>query len=212
MMGTVWLRLSPEQDHIQPFINAIVSFPRNRLRKQRTELTSDIVLRLRIHVLHGSRLRPSLPRRPRYLYQGARERLIRRVAVHSVQFHYWTSLFMYVSLSLSLSLAPPPNIYTRYIYKMLIENSHHLRPNLHPHLLPQQLSTNSLRLLHLPHVALPGPSRRRVARSPRDVALPELRHRAGPRGVRQRPLDERGRVPRLAYHFEPVLEIRFPLY
>lgn len=95
---------------------------------------------------------------------------------------------------------------------MLIENSHHLRPNLHPHLLPQQLPTNSLRLLHLPHVALPGPSRRRVARSPRDVAVPELRHRAGPRGVRQRALDERGRVPRLAYHFESVLEICFPLY
>jgi hypothetical protein len=26
MMGTVWLRLHPSQDSIQPFINAIVSF------------------------------------------------------------------------------------------------------------------------------------------------------------------------------------------
>lgn len=25
MMGTVWLRLSPNQEHIQPFVNAIVS-------------------------------------------------------------------------------------------------------------------------------------------------------------------------------------------
>lgn len=24
MMGTVWLRLHPEQDYIQPFVNAIV--------------------------------------------------------------------------------------------------------------------------------------------------------------------------------------------
>lgn len=28
MMGTVWLRLHPSQDYIQPFINAIVSFRR----------------------------------------------------------------------------------------------------------------------------------------------------------------------------------------
>lgn len=61
-MGTVWLRLHPAQDYIQPFVNAIVStlFHRRRVKK----LTStNPVFRLSFHVLHGCCLRTRLPRR-----------------------------------------------------------------------------------------------------------------------------------------------------
>jgi len=67
MMGTVWLRLSPTQSHIQPFINAIVS----AVSKARAStLTKGQVLWFRIHVVHGSRLCAVILGRPRYVHQG----------------------------------------------------------------------------------------------------------------------------------------------
>lgn len=62
MMGTVWLRLHPAQDYIQPFINAIVGKPFHKRRAKKLT-TIDPVLRLSFHVLHGCCLRPRLPRR-----------------------------------------------------------------------------------------------------------------------------------------------------
>lgn len=72
MMGTVWLRLSPQQDHIQPFVNAIVSS--SDMLPFLLSLTCNTVLRLSVHELHGCCVRPSIPRGPLNFRQGARQR------------------------------------------------------------------------------------------------------------------------------------------
>lgn len=60
MMGTVWLRLAPVQESIQPFINAIVW--EALITEYLLKLTLYIVvLWLGIHVLHGRRICPSIP-------------------------------------------------------------------------------------------------------------------------------------------------------
>lgn len=61
-MGTVWLRLHPSQEYIQPFINAIVSPP--LIHDTKIHSLIKIVLRFCFYVFHGCSLRPSIPRRP----------------------------------------------------------------------------------------------------------------------------------------------------
>ena len=68
MMGTVWLRLSPTQSHIQPFINAIVSPPS---KLEATVLIRSLVLWLCIHVIHGRCLRAIFPGGPCHVHQRA---------------------------------------------------------------------------------------------------------------------------------------------
>jgi hypothetical protein len=75
-------------------------------------------------------------------------------------------------------------------------------PNLNPllprRLLALQLPLRRSRLLHMGHVALPRSAGCRVARRLRHLHLPQFCDCACPSRLRERPLDERWRVPRLA--------------
>lgn len=87
MMGTVWLRLPATQSSIGPFTNAIVRLlVVSSACSDHPGLTKSTVLRLGVHVVHGRGLRPSLPRGPRYIHQGASEWSIRCHSVHDLKF------------------------------------------------------------------------------------------------------------------------------
>lgn len=101
MMGTVWLRLAPVQESIQPFINAIVW--EALITEYLLKLTLYIVvLWLGIHVLHGRRICASIPRRPRYFHQRTRQWPLRRYRLHDCEFRHWSPLFVLVRPPLNL--------------------------------------------------------------------------------------------------------------
>lgn len=59
MMGTVWLRLSTDQESIIPLTNAIVSTPTIQIESgSRALLTIILVLWWRLYELHGSSRSP----------------------------------------------------------------------------------------------------------------------------------------------------------
>lgn len=134
MMGTVWLRLSDAQQNIQPIINAIVCIF-PITPSYSVKLTLFPVLRLCLHVLHGGSIRASLPRRPRLVRQRARQWTLRPNRLPHLQ------------------LLDRPAI-----------SVHDLAPLLDHLILAHQPPTNRHRLLHLGNVALPGPTRSRIAR------------------------------------------------
>lgn len=155
MMGTVWLRLSADQDHIQPFINAIVSVGSvhpTGYQKKRIKLTTPTptVLRLSLHVLHGRRLRPCLPRRPCHVRQRTRQRTLRPDRLPTLKL-------------LNRPTLPLP----------------HQRPLLHRSLLADEHEPDRPGLHDLDNVAVPRPASRRVPRRAALKPLPQLRHRAG---------------------------------
>lgn len=98
MMGTVWLRMGTTQEHIQPFINAIVSpgFP------ETVSTLADLpqVLRIGFYELHGRGIRARLSRRPGYLYQGTRQWSLWRNTLHAGQLSDWTSFSLYAPITL----------------------------------------------------------------------------------------------------------------
>ena len=62
------------------------------------------------------------------------------------------------------------------------------------HLLARQLQANSWRLLHLDHVAVPRPHRRRISCRPNVLIDSSIRYSACVDGLRQRIVDERWRL------------------
>lgn len=59
MMGTVWLRLSPEGGNIQAYTNAIVRI--NDAASFTTCILNSIVFRWSVHVVHGGRIYSRVP-------------------------------------------------------------------------------------------------------------------------------------------------------
>lgn len=86
MMGTVWVRLKTEQDYIQSFVNAIVSLCAPRVLSI-GNLDVFLVLRLGIHVFHGSSIRARLPGGSCSVYQGSFQRPVRATFVYDHKLH-----------------------------------------------------------------------------------------------------------------------------
>lgn len=201
MMGTVWVRMGTTQEHIQPFINAIVSFAIAISKMCKPSLADLPVLRIGIHELHGCGICTRVSRRQGNIHQRARQWSVWSDAIHAFQFPYWTSVSLYAFHPIPMSTRLTTN-----------KNSHNLHPLLNRSLLALQLPPHGTRLLHLGNVALPRPPRRRIPRRARNLPPPQLRPLPRHRGLRQRPLDERRRVPNAAHPPQPVLEIRVPLH
>lgn len=201
MMGTVWLRLHPAQDYIQPFVNAIVSTPLQEIRERDSLTCTNPVLWLSLHVLHGCCLRARLPRRPGNLCKGACEWIIRSNAVHHRQLPHWSSIPVYVSL--------PPSKRISLTHPGCSPHRHALLNRL---ILALQLPPRRLRLHDLGHVDIPRPRRRRKPGRIRHVDIPQLCHLARASSLCQRPMDERRRIPCHAHNPESLLEICLPLH
>ena len=136
MMGTVWLRLSTDQAHIQPFINAIVRSPVSKSTIP-TDKPWFIVLRICFHVVHGCCIRTCVSGGPSNLRQRAVQRPLWPHGIPGLEFSH--------------RLAVPVPHQLAFLGDIVLADQH---------------ATNSQRFLHLGHVALPRSCCGRVARGP----------------------------------------------
>lgn len=144
---------------------------------------SIIVLRVRIHVIYGSRLCSGFLGRPSHFYQRACKWLIRRGCIHDCQLPDRNSV------SMSVALLKVVNFWL----DLLTSRSSNLSPILDCDIFPHQPPAWRKRFLHLGDVAVSGPSSWRILGGTDVVDIPELRNITRIDSIRQWPLDERWR-------------------